>query len=428
MSVNSKSLREKRAKLVADAQALLRNETFTPELRARFDKMMDDAEALKAQIVADEAEEQRKVDAADGHRVIDSYGARYETKQEREHRMAFHSYLRRGLDGLTPEERRLVTERRDTDGSGQAAGSQTISYTEGSSGGYFVPAGFVYAVDQALKYFCPFLDGTVCRVLETATGQVLPFPTGDDVNNLASLIGENTQVSETPVAVGSINLNAYKYTTNAIRVSIELLQDSAFDLDSYLSQRFAERLGRRYEQDFTKGTGSAQPTGIVPAILSSGATPVIAVGSSANDGSSNTGTNSIGYADLVALEHSVDPLYRRTAKYVFHDQTLKFLKTLLDKYGRPLWVPGLTVNAPDTILGYPYVIDQAMDQIGASKNTVLFGDLSKFVVRKVRDLSVLRLVERYADYGQIGFIGFARADSNLIDAGTHPINILQQHS
>lgn len=329
----------------------------------------------------------------------------------------------------------------------QEAGTQSISYTAGASGGYFVPAGFVYDVDIATKYFCPMADGSVIRILETATGNVLPYPTNNDTNEAWSIIGEAQQVSDqgstpnysTPgsapsgqpgnLLVGVVNFGAWKGTTGLVRVSLELLQDSAFDLEDFLKNAFAVRLGRGYEYYLTRGTGVNQPTGILPAVLASGATLTIAAGSSTNDGVvGNTGANSIGTNDLIALEHAVDPTYRRGAKYIIHDNTLKTIKQLLDKYGRPLWVPGIAVNAPDTILGYEYVINQSMPQISAGNTTMLFGALQKFIMRKVRDLSVLRLDERFADYGEVAYIGFSRIDSQLVDSGTHPIAALQQHS
>ena len=113
---------------------------------------------------------------------------------------------------------------------------------------------------------------------------------------------------------------------------------------------------------------------------------------------------------------------------MFHDNTLKLIKQLLDKYGRPLWLPGIAANAPDTINGYPYVINQSMPTIAASANTMLFGSLQKFIMRRVKDLSILRLDERFAEVGQVAFIAFSRIDSRLVDAGTHPICYLQQHS
>ena len=128
------------------------------------------------------------------------------------------------------------------------------------------------------------------------------------------------------------------------------------------------------------------------------------------------------------LEHSVDPSYRRNASYMFHDQTLASLKKILDKYGRPLWTPGIAVSEPDTLNGYKYTINQSMPQIAASNVTVAFGDMSKFLVRKVSGWSVQRLSELYAITGQVGFISHMRVDSNLLANGGRAINVLMQHS
>jgi HK97 family phage major capsid protein len=425
MSANTNTLREKRVKLAADMNAILRQPIISTEDRLKIARISDDIDTTGRQLELEEREE--RIEAA--RQDIDHTRFRmYELPKEKEHREAFGQWLRLGNKGITERQRQLVWERRDTDANALAAGIQTLTSSALSSGGAFVPAGFVYDIMEALKYYCNFLDPNVCGQLETATGNILPYPTDNDTTNEAAILAENTSDTEVPVTMGVINFGAYKFSSRIVRVSVELLQDSAFNLEDYLKRKFAIRFGRAYEQYFTTGTGSAQPTGIVTATLAGGVTPVIATGSSTNDGSSNTGTNSIGSNDLIALEHSVDPLYRRGARYILHDQTLKAIKQILDKYGRPLWLPGLSVNAPDTILGYPYVIDNSMPQIGAAKNTVLFGDTSKFIVRKVKDISILRLDERYAEYGQVGFIGFSRVDSNLVDAGTHPVNLLQQHS
>ena len=146
-------------------------------------------------------------------------------------------------------------------------------------------------------------------------------------------------------------------------------------------------------------------------------------------GGSETGANSIGYADLVSLEHSVDPSYRRSAKFMLHDTTLASIKKILDKFGRPLWVPGVSADDPDRILGYQYIINQSMPAIAPSAVSMVFGDMSKFVVRKVMPMRVQRLNELYAVNGQVGFLAWYRIDSNLVAAGTsHPLNVLQQHS
>jgi HK97 family phage major capsid protein len=420
----SKALRERRAKLVSDAQAILRKNNITTEDRSRFDTMMDDAEAMKKQIDTMERSLVNDAEVRGGNATgFDRLGARYESNEDRSYRADFSNYLRRGI--VTSK----MAERRDTDGSAQAAGGQTISYTAGAAGGYFVPAGFVYDVDVATKYYAPLMNGEAFSVLETGTGAVLPYPTANDTTERAQVLAENTSAVEDPITMGSITFGAYKYTSKVIRVSLELCQDSAFDFESFLKDQFAIRFGRAYEQDFTTGTGSNQPKGILTALNGLDLPEVIAAGANPNSGNAgDTGANSIGTQDLVSLEHSVDPTYRRGGRFMLHDDTVRQLKSLLDKFGRPIWLPGISVNAPDTILGYPYTINQAMPKIAPNAPTVLFGDLRKFVIRKVREMSVLRLVERYAEYGQIGFVAFSRVDSQLVDAGTHPINQLIQHS
>jgi HK97 family phage major capsid protein len=106
---------------------------------------------------------------------------------------------------------------------------------------------------------------------------------------------------------------------------------------------------------------------------------------------------------------------------MLHDTTLKAIKKLKDSLGRPLWVPGAASKEPDTILGYQYQINQDMPVIATSAKQMLFGAFNKYIIRSVKDLYVLRLDERYAELGQVAFIGFARYDGNLIDAGTHPV-------
>lgn len=424
--MNVQEMREKRMKLHSDATAIMRQETISPADRVKWQKIQDDVDLLGQQI----ATEERSANI-EAHRVeIDRERFRNaESPKQTERRMAFDKFLRRGKNTLSERERQLVFEQRDTDNSAQAAGAWSATNTELSSGGAFVPVGFVYEIDKALKYYCPFVDGSVCRVLNTATGALLPFPTDNDTTNQAAVLAENTSDTEEPVEVGVKNFGAFKYSSRIIRVSTELMQDSAFNIEEYLAEKIGIRFGRAYETAFTIGNGSGQPTGVVTAVLASGGSPVISVGSSANDGT-GTASATVGSNDLIALEHSVDPLYRRGARYMLHDLSLQKIKQLLDKYGRPLWLPGLSSNAPDTILGYPYTINQAMNTIGTAGAgaVLLFGDFSHFIVRKVREYQILRLDERYAEYGQVGFIAFSRVDSNLVDAGTHPINTLSQHS
>ena len=139
------------------------------------------------------------------------------------------------------------------------------------------------------------------------------------------------------------------------------------------------------------------------------------------------GATAITYQDFLDLEHTVDPAYRLggVGRFLFNDQTLKSVKSLTDSEGRPLWLPSIADAAPATILGLGYTIDQGMPDIATTASSVVFGDLSAYMIRDVKALEMLRLSERYADYHQVAFLGFLRTDAALLDAGavaklTHP--------
>jgi HK97 family phage major capsid protein len=265
--------------------------------------------------------------------------------------------------------------------------------------------------------------------MKTASGNAIPWPTNNDTANRATIVGEAGDVTEQdPGTTNHVKFGAYKLTSKRVVASNELLEDSGIDVQAWLAEKFAERFGRGEEYFFTVGTGSAQPTGLLVAIAASGATPVTALGSAANSGGTEDGTNSIGYVDLVNLEHSVDPAYRRDARYMLSDNTLGKLKTILDKFGRPLWQMGIAVGEPNTLNGYQYSINQNMPSVAAGNTTMAFGDFSKFVIRRAGAMRVRRLVELYAETDEVGFLAFERVDSQLLDAGTHPINVLNQHT
>lgn len=331
-------------------------------------------------------------------------------------------------DGGTAEARAIVMGN-DPEFRDMGIGTNTL-------GGYFVPTGFVYEIEEAMKWYGSMLMSS--SILDTATGQPLPYPTSNDTGTTGEIVGEGKQVSAADVTVGQIQFGAYKFSTKMTKVSLELVQDSAFDVKGFLIKMFAIRLGRILNTKFTVGAGSTEPTGLVTAVVancvaaqlaSAGVaygTAVLAQGSGGNTGGAETGGTSIGSQDLTDLEHTVDPAYRPGSSYMFHDQTLRVVKRLLDKYGHPLWKQTMTAGEPDRLNNYPYFINNDIATIAVNAKTVLFGDLKKYLVRRVKELGVLTLNERFADYGQVAYIGFARYDGNLLDAGTHPVCFLQQ--
>ena len=432
----ARALREERGKIHNQMVELINKGAgnWTSEDREKFDKMdadctrmLGDVERLE-RLAASESEHRNRLPQ-------DQLTPEQKASAEHEQKLAkaFKRYLtvglgndepqRLGMQPLSAEERQIIqplfgrmeVEKRDLGTGGGNA-------LQGTGGGYFVPVGFMNKIEEALKYFGGMLQ--VSTIIPTDTGQPLPWPTDNDTTVMGEIVGENQPVSGGDVSIGSLTYGAYKFSTRIVRVSYEMLQDSAFDIETYLSGKFSTRLGRIFNNKFTVGTGTSEPKGIVVAStvgVSAGTTPAIVGDDNASSPSPST---EFGYIDLVNLEHSVDVAYRSGAKYMMNDKSIRFAKILKDKYGRPLWMPGMVTNQPDSINGYPYVVNNDMDAVATGKKSVLFGALDKYMIRRVKGLQIMRLSERYADYGQVAFLGFARADGNLLDAGTNPVKHL----
>lgn len=280
-----------------------------------------------------------------------------------------------------------------------------------SAGGYTVPE-LLRSLEVGLLAFGGMRQAAT--IIRTDGGGPMRFPTVNDTSEKGVILAENTQVAQQDVTFDNLVLDAFKYSSKMILVSVELLQDNAVNLAAFLGEALATRLGRITNEHYSVGTGSSQPNGIVTA-------------STLGKTGANGQTGSIIYDDFVDLEHSVDPAYRGNARWMFHDQTLAAIKRIkipqfdTDTAGVPLWQPGLAVGSPDRILGYPYIINQDMPTMAASAKSVLFGDLSKYLIRDVREVVLLRLDERFADFHQVAFLAFYRGDGDLLNAGTNPV-------
>ncbi len=283
--------------------------------------------------------------------------------------------------------------------------------TSGAVGQYTVPDEAMRALEVSLLAFGGMRQ--VATVIRTDSGADLPIPTSDDTSNKGAILSENTQASEVDITFGQIVLQSFKYSSKYVLVSVELLQDSSINVAEFIGRALGERIGRITNDHFTTGDASSKPNGIVTA---------------AGAGVTATGlTATTTYDNIVDLVHSVDPAYRDKGKFMFHDGGLKMLKKIKvlqysgDTTGVPLWSPGLAPGSPDTVLGYPYVINQSMTTPATGVKSILFGDFSKYLIRDVRDVTLLRLDERFADYHQVGFLAFSRHDGDLLDAGTDPV-------
>ena len=314
---------------------------------------------------------------------------------------AFLSYLRGGEAGLSAEERAALAPRNEV-----RAGTVGLTLT-GQGNGVIVPETLESYVETALKSYGGMFEAAT--VFSTATGADLAVPTINDTTSKATIISEYSSTPTTTYTFGSKVMKAYTYRTPLVPVSYELLQDSAFSLETIFGDLMSVSFSRGANEHLTTGTGSNQPQGIVTA---------------ATDADVAAAATSIKSDDLYDLIESVDSNYARNGRFMLNRKTLFALAKLKDNDGRYLWQQSLAGDLPATIAGYRYVLNDDMPDIGAGKASVLFGELSKYRIRMVRSFSILRLNEALAANLAVGFFGFARLDGALIDAGTHPVKKL----
>lgn len=438
-----KELREKRAAQAAaisafNAKIVAENRAYTPEEEANWTAINAEYDALDAQCKRAErveavnasatqvgdAESRVGRDDADGRRLRPGAGATPTTEQRN---LAVQGWMLAAND-LQLEERHIDAARATgiridaghldvqlTRGGGIEAlqrqfrtqrpelASRALSGQVGSSGGYTIPEELVSNLELNMLAFGGMLQTS--EILRSARGGTMTWPTASDTGNSGRQIGESAAVSTTTdPTFGAVTWSDYKFTSDAILVPQELIEDSPMSLPVVLGQMLGERVGRILNAKSTTGTGAATPKGVTIC---------------AATGKTTASATAITFAEVLDLIHSVDPSYRNGAGFMFHDSVLLYLKKLVDGQQRPLWINNVAVSQPDTIWGYPYTINQDMaSSVATGLTTMIFGQLNKYKIRQVNTIRMYRLDERYRENDQTGFMAFTRADGNLLTASS----------
>lgn len=394
MSMNLKALKEQRGKLVTEERSVVDAagdaKAFTAEQRAQVERIEQEISDIDLKIRIAQRIEDDEAREADANRQAQetANGQKAETDKDELRSQAFRNWAIGGFGALTPEHRSAMQELR-----AQSVGTN-------SAGGYLVPRGFSGELEKTMKAYGGMLQ--VSRIIPTATGNLLDWPTNNDTANKGRLLSENSDAESgsTDLVYGTMQLAAYTFTSDLIRVSNQILQDSAFDLNTEVLSALAERLGRAQNYYYTVGSGSSQPQGVTVGVT----------------GYTSAALGALTFDNLIDLMHSVDPAYRGNASWMFNDATLAVIRKLKDGDNNYIWTMGDTrTSAPDAILGKPYTINQDMASVGTSTKSVLFGDFQKFAIRQVQSVTLRRLEERYADYNQVAFVGFMRTDSKILN-------------
>ncbi|HHA1285353.1 TPA: phage major capsid protein [Enterobacter roggenkampii] len=388
-------LKQKRNTIATDMRALhdkIGDATWTDEQRTQWNTAKSELDSLDERISREE--ELRRHDQnviAEQEPEQRQRQKNPEMQADERRAAAFDRLLRHGFGELTAEERQAVKELR-------AQGT-----SPDDKGGYTVPTQMRNTIIDSMKAYGGIAG--VSQILNTSNGQDITWSTSDGTAEEGELLAENAAASEGDVTFGTAILGAKKLSSKIIRVSNELLQDSGVDIEAYLAGRIAQRIGRGEAKYLVQGTGAGtplQPKGLVTSVT----------------GTTATGNaTSFQWQEMNTLKHSLDPAYRGGSKFrwAFNDTTLQYIEEMVDDQKRPLWLPDIVGGSPATVMGIPYVIDQAIDSIGAGKKFIFLGDFNRFIVRRVSYMTLKRLVERYAEYDQTAFLAFHRFDCVLED-------------
>ncbi len=351
---------------------------------------------------------------------------------------AFFSYLRTGVANAD-----IAGLRSRNEGVQQFTSDQNVGTA--SAGGYLVPPGYLVRIVERLKAF----GGVALRAEEivTSTGNPLQFPTNDDTGNSGEVAAEGADTaSGADLVFGSVTLGAFTYRAGGsdnkgIKASLQLVQDSAFDVAAFVARKIGTRIGRKQATDLVNGTGSSQPRGLFY---------------NSPDYNMADG-NALTYANLLDLFHLVDPAYRQLdCAWVMSDSAIRQVEGLVDGNSRPLLQPALTMSIQGqvavpggtTIFGHPVQIDQAARAWSATEGSndatdstvdaadgrpgagygteadglMAFGAISEaMIIRRVQDITILADPYSGMSVGEMRWHAFARMDSAIKDRAAFAI-------
>lgn len=418
------------------------------ETRSKFEQLDDRRNALDAEIKSIETEErlyredEEKRSDPSPARYVDGVNHRREAMEERalDRRLALRSWAtfgtaghvsdRRTMEacgrlGFDPRSGNLPLELSDT----ESYRSLQLAYREGraqehlekrslsalqlTAGGALVGSTLVNAIELNMLHYGSI--EAISEVILTDTGEELGWPSADDTGNEGSMLGENQAVTPTDPNFARTRWGAYEFSSDLIKAPRALVQDGGAQFEPMVGKLLGLRIARGFNRKCTSGTGNSQPRGYITS-ASAGKTAASATALAA------------GGSEILDLIHSVDVAYRREGcRLVVHDLILAELRKLKDSQNRPLDLVVYDAQGNARYRDGNYLIEVNNHQdstLTASQKVAAFGDFSKGKIRRVRGIVIQRLVERYAEYNQIGFLTIVRQDYNVLDAGTDPIKYL----
>ena len=257
-----------------------------------------------------------------------------------------------------------------------------------ADGGYLVPEEYDNRLIQTLNG--ENIMRSLANIITTSGDHKINIAA---TNPAAAWIEEGGQLTFGEATFKQVLLDAHKLHV-AIKVTEELLYDSAFNLEDYILEQFGKALANAEEDAFLNGDGTGKPTGIFH---------------ETNGGTHLTEVTAFKSDDIINLIHALKRPYRKNAAFIMNDKLIATVRKLKDGNGAYMWQPSYQVGDPDTLLGYP-VHTSAF----APEGKIAFGDFSYYNIGDRGTRSFKQLTELFAGNGMIGFVAKERVDGKLI--------------
>lgn len=379
-------LRQKRSELWDKTKAFLDNAsrsedgTLSAEDLSTYEKMEADIDSLGREISAMERREQleAKMNAPVNNPIVENPGV---------------AGMDNAKTGRASDEYKKAFWQNVRMRSVPHSIMNALSVGTDGEGGYLVPDEYEHTLVQALEdenFFRP-----IANTITTSGDRKIPMVTG---HGTASWTEEKTKIKESDEQFGQETLGAYKAATT-VKVSEELLYDDAFNLEAYLSQEFARRIGSLEEEAFLVGDGSGKPTGVF---------------TSAKTGVTSTSAVAITYDEIFDLFYSLKSAYRKNGIWICNDTTIKALRKVKDANGQYIWQPSVSAATPDMLLNRPIKTSSYAPEIETGKTPIIFGDFNYYWIADRRGRSFKKLVEIYSETDEVGFKTTERVDGKLL--------------
>jgi len=362
-------MRQKRVSLIKKSREAYEalEESKAAEDRNKYENIEKDLAELEERIAEHEKHLARE---ADIKQVITEDLHQPEQKVSESYKEAFEAYVREGIS--IPSN--LITE--------------AAVITNGS---YLVPVDYANRIKE-LKYASSVVR-KLADVITVSHDYTIPL---EGTLGAAEWIDKDGAYPENAMGFSRHAFTPYK-VGRMLPIAEEILADTELDLEEYIARKFATSIGVAEETAFVSGDGDGCPTGILE---------------TATQGVETASTSAITYNEILDLFYSVGGQYAANGTWVMKRSTLKTLRQLKDG-DYYIFQPG---SKADTIEGRPIVTSENMSAIGAGNQVIAFGDFKQYQIVDRAGFTMQRLVEKYADYGQVGFRGYSRTDGYLLIA------------